>query len=394
MDISLGRVLEAARERRATLTSEVAGYMILLAAQQLGAERSVVSAETVVLDETGNVRIRRDAAASEADVETTLRRLLGALIALCASPPPAIVAVAERASSDDLRALVAELSAALIPINHAAARRALARLYREARRARGHVSVPPMAERAAVPEAPIGLGELAAQALAAREPTPEAPEPTPLAADTAPSEPAELDIDVEIEAESSPTPELVEEPLAVSTEPELPLPRRHEPAQQELPQEELPLPVAAQEELPQEELPQEELPQEELPQEELPLPVAAQDELPLQEAAQPEPAQDELLLQEAAQPELPLAEVPAVGSPLAAPLIVEASPPSPLDMPLRVPRARWTESRSDVDDLLDEYLPDTRSIDRMQRVLRDMIGLDVRPSPAPRVDAAIASVPR
>ena len=364
MDISLGRVLEAARERRATLTSEVAGYMILLAAQQLGAERSVVSAETVVLDETGNVRIRRDAAASEADVETTLRRLLGALIALCASPPPAIVAVAERASSDDLRALVAELSAALIPINHAAARRALARLYREARRARGHVSVPPMAERAAVPEAPIGLGELAAQALAAREPTPEAPEPTPLAADTAPSEPAELDIDVEIEAESSPTPELVEEPLAVSTEPELPLPRRHEPAQQELPQEELPLPVAA------------------------------QDELPLQEAAQPEPAQDELLLQEAAQPELPLAEVPAVGSPLAAPLIVEASPPSPLDMPLRVPRARWTESRSDVDDLLDEYLPDTRSIDRMQRVLRDMIGLDVRPSPAPRVDAAIASVPR
>lgn len=134
MHISLGRVLDAARERRATLTPEVAGYVILLAARQLGAEPSRVSASTVLLDEAGDVHVERGPAASQLEVELALRGLLAASIALCSSPPPAIIAVAERDASGDLRALLAELSAALIPINHSAAHRALARLYREARR--------------------------------------------------------------------------------------------------------------------------------------------------------------------------------------------------------------------------------------------------------------------
>src|SRR6187549_3099981 len=111
MHISLDRVLEAARERRATLTPEVAGYVILLAARQLGAERSRVSAQSVLLDEAGDVFVERASAASELDIETVLRQLLSALIALCSSPPPAIVAVAERGASGDLGGLVAELSA-------------------------------------------------------------------------------------------------------------------------------------------------------------------------------------------------------------------------------------------------------------------------------------------
>ena len=155
MDISLGRVLEAARERRATLTPEVAGYVILLATRQVEGDHARVSADSVLLDEAGDVLVVRDDVASERSVEAALRGLLGALVGLCASPPPAIAAVASREASGDLRALGDELSAALIPINHAAAHRALARLYRETRRAQGHVTdiaLPPISEQRPEPE--------------------------------------------------------------------------------------------------------------------------------------------------------------------------------------------------------------------------------------------------
>jgi hypothetical protein len=185
MPISLGRVLEAARERRATLTPEVAGYVILLAAQQLAVECCRVSAQSVLLDETGDVLVERASGASELETEAVLRGLLGALIAVCRLPPPAIVAVSERAPSGDLRGLVAELSAALIPINHSAAHRAIARLHRETRRADGRATdaaLASIAERSAEPAA---------------SPVPVVPVALPLA------EPAELDIDVVVEPEAS-----------------------------------------------------------------------------------------------------------------------------------------------------------------------------------------------
>lgn len=275
MDISLDRVLEAARARRATLTPEVAGYVMLLAAQQLAAERSQVSAQSVHLDETGDVLVKRASAASELDVEAMLRELLGALIAVCSSPPPAIVAVAERGPSGDLRGLVAELSAALIPINHSAAHRALARLYREARRADGHVadpSLPPIAERSAQPQ-PLSTPESAA-------------------------EPGELDIDVVVEPE-----------VAAEIAPDL-VPR-------------------------------------------------------------------DLLA-----PDLPTRDPGLRHGSAAEPIISHVEgPPEPdeelrLGMPAAAPR--WTEARSDVQQLLGAFLAETRSIEHMLRVLRDMIGLDLR----------------
>jgi hypothetical protein len=210
MPISLGRVLEAARERRATLTPEVAGYVILLAAQQLAVECCRVSAQSVLLDETGDVLVERASGASELETEAVLRGLLGALIAVCRLPPPAIVAVSERAPSGDLRGLVAELSAALIPINHSAAHRAIARLHRETRRADGRATdaaLASIAERSAEPAA---------------SPVPVVPVALPLA------EPAELDIDVVVEPEATAVSEaapLPEPPTLVREEAPEPLPR-------------------------------------------------------------------------------------------------------------------------------------------------------------------------
>jgi hypothetical protein len=326
MDISLDRVLEAARERRATLTPEVAGYVILLAAQQLGAERSPVSAHSVLLDEMGEVRVERASAVSELDIETALRELLGTLIAVCSSPPPAIVAVTDRCASGDLRGLVAELSAALIPINHSAAHRALARLYREARRADGHVtdvSLPPIVERRARAE-PV-------------------PAPVPEA------EPGELDIDVVVEAEAA-----AAAPHALPSQPP--------PAIEEVPAN------AA------------ELDPQQLSSELGPPPIFAAE-------IAPDPLPRDLLA-----PELPTRD-PGIHDSGAAGLVIShvdaaAAPDEEPRFVLPAAAPRWTEARSDVQQLLAAFLAETRSVDHMLRALRDMIGLDLRSHRDAPLDAA------
>lgn len=137
MDISLDRVIDAARRRLAALTPEVAGYIMLLATRALGPGRLEVSAASVLLTDSGEVHVRPGATASEHEVEVALRGLLGLLLELSGSPAPAITAVAGAPPSAGLSAFIEDLSAALIPINHAAARRALARLFRETSRAEG-----------------------------------------------------------------------------------------------------------------------------------------------------------------------------------------------------------------------------------------------------------------
>ena len=138
MEISLDLVTEAARRRLAAVTPEVAGYIVLLATRALEERLFRVSASSFALSETGEVRAHPEGRMSESEVEAALRDLLASLLSLSPSPSPAVVAVAERAESHGLRALTAELTAALIPINHAAAQRALARLFRETRRARDY----------------------------------------------------------------------------------------------------------------------------------------------------------------------------------------------------------------------------------------------------------------
>ena len=189
MEISLDLVTEAARRRLAAVTPEVAGYIVLLATRALEERLFRVSAANFALSETGEVRAHPEGRMSESEVEAALRDLLGSLLSLSPSPSPSVVAVAARAESTGLRALTAELTAALIPINHAAAQRALARLFRETRRAREVVQAPAGPEQGAraVPEA----GQV--------WPTESAQQAT--------STDAELEIDVEIDAgPASPVP--------------------------------------------------------------------------------------------------------------------------------------------------------------------------------------------
>jgi hypothetical protein len=153
MVISLDSVVEAARRRLAALTPEVAGYVVLLATRRLGPRPSRVSLGGVLLTDGGDVQVRHEPASNEIEMESDLRAVLATLLELSPSPVPAITAAAEASACGSLPAFIAELSAALIPINHAAAHRALARLYRETIRA-GGLAVDEVASPVSLEEAP------------------------------------------------------------------------------------------------------------------------------------------------------------------------------------------------------------------------------------------------
>jgi hypothetical protein len=135
MEIALNQIVEAARRRRAAVTAEVAGYLLLLVTRSVANNPQRVVTEGIVLSADGEVGVVAGPRASVEACERELRALLASLLGLSQSAPPALKAAAGRASTGNLPAFVAELLAALIPINHAAAGRALARLYRETSRA-------------------------------------------------------------------------------------------------------------------------------------------------------------------------------------------------------------------------------------------------------------------
>src|SRR5688572_8949338 len=136
MEITLSAVIEAARLRRAGITAEVAGYIVLLAVKALAPRPCHASSDNLLLTETGELRLIEADPCPPAEAEAQLRQLLGTLTGLAQSVTPALSSAAQHVGSGDLHGLQTELLAALIPINHAAARRALARLSREAQRVR------------------------------------------------------------------------------------------------------------------------------------------------------------------------------------------------------------------------------------------------------------------
>jgi hypothetical protein len=135
MDITLSTVADAARQRLAAVTAEAAGYLVLLVVQQVAAYPCHVRLDGIFLTDAGDVVVRGGGEAGAGQVELELRQMLTGLLALAQSATPALRAAAERSGTAGLHQLQAELQAALIPINHAAARRALARLYRETQKA-------------------------------------------------------------------------------------------------------------------------------------------------------------------------------------------------------------------------------------------------------------------
>jgi hypothetical protein len=163
MSVTLLEVMAAAQARRAPLVAELAGYLVLGAADQsAGAPRRIRAAD-VVLAEDGAVRVvgAGNACASDA-AEESLRSLLGELMQVASSATPALFRTTQRSAGAGVDALIGELETALIPVNRAAARRALSRLHRETARAleSGYVDAPAFeAQRSEAPSAALAAQE-------------------------------------------------------------------------------------------------------------------------------------------------------------------------------------------------------------------------------------------
>jgi len=157
MDLRLDQVLAAARARRAALSAETAGYIALGVADALAVSPGVIRESDVILDGDGNVTVSGAQRADDpAAAERSIRVLLQKALAASAGSSPALSSCSRRQPGNGLRALIEELEAALIPVNRAAARRAIGRLAREASKAPAMPSEPPRpAPRAAVREAPV-----------------------------------------------------------------------------------------------------------------------------------------------------------------------------------------------------------------------------------------------
>jgi hypothetical protein len=135
MSVTLSEVRRAARAHRAPLAGESAGYLVLALADQVLSAPRLIETSDVQLTEDGGLRVLRGQASSETDAELSLRRALDGLLLVASSGSAALMRAGRRESPVGLPALVRELEAALIPVNRAAARRALARLQRETARA-------------------------------------------------------------------------------------------------------------------------------------------------------------------------------------------------------------------------------------------------------------------
>lgn len=158
MSVTLLQILAAARARRASVAAEVAGYLVFAAADQVAGAPRCAEPVGVELGEDGSVRVSQGVACSAADAALAMRSLLSQLLEVASSATPSLLRVARSAASSDADALVLELETALIPVNYAASRRALARLHRETARAlaAGGLEI----EDAAVESALPGLAEL------------------------------------------------------------------------------------------------------------------------------------------------------------------------------------------------------------------------------------------
>jgi hypothetical protein len=120
--------MDAASCGRITLPGELAGYIVLLLADQAQTEPSIeMNATEVVLYDNGTVRLE---GTQGGRARGNLRRLLGEILNVACSVPATLRRIS-RADSDKSDSLVRELETALIPVNRSAARRGLARLYRD-----------------------------------------------------------------------------------------------------------------------------------------------------------------------------------------------------------------------------------------------------------------------
>jgi hypothetical protein len=132
--IHLDAILAAVQARQVPLAAETAGYLLVDLAGVCVSEYLAIDPSAIVVSEDGVVALVSAAESDEPRTEASLRAILGTLLAAGGSSTPALQAMVERPAEGAVAHFVAELEAALIPLNRSAGRRAVARLAREARR--------------------------------------------------------------------------------------------------------------------------------------------------------------------------------------------------------------------------------------------------------------------
>jgi hypothetical protein len=133
--VTLEEVFAVVCGKRVPLAPELAGYLVLEIAENADPGGGDVDPRSVFVGDEGTVALvkpRREPASG--DAEASVRAALNRLLEASGSQTPALAAAAKRKSGSGLRALAEEIEAALIPVNRAAGRRALARLAREVKR--------------------------------------------------------------------------------------------------------------------------------------------------------------------------------------------------------------------------------------------------------------------
>jgi hypothetical protein len=133
--VTLEDVFAVVGTKRVPLAPELAGYLMLEVAEHADPNGGDVDPKSVFVSEEGTVALvkpKREGATG--DAEASIRAALARLLEASGSQTPALAAASKRRSGAGLPALAEELEAALIPVNRAAGRRALARLAREVKR--------------------------------------------------------------------------------------------------------------------------------------------------------------------------------------------------------------------------------------------------------------------
>ncbi|HRH00943.1 MAG TPA: hypothetical protein PLR99_32090, partial [Polyangiaceae bacterium] len=210
--VTLEDVLTVVAAKRVPLAPELAGYLVLEVADGADPMGGAVEPRSVFIGDEGSVAVvrARRAEPTAQDAEASARSLLARLLEAGGSTTPALTATARRRSTGGLRALATEIESALIPVNRAAGRRALARLAREVKRVTQ------------------GVGRNATTSPASRrdEPRPDAPasarEPAPRVERwDEPANPLPL-----VPADDTPPPAVAVSPVATARDPFPPAPAR------------------------------------------------------------------------------------------------------------------------------------------------------------------------
>ncbi len=134
--VTLEDVFAVALAKRVPLAPELTGYLTLEVADGARHSNGEIDPRSVYISEEGTVALVRQPKkdAGPNDAEASLRAILAKLLEASGSATPALAAVTRKRPGDGVPALITELEAALIPVNRAAGKRALARLARAVKR--------------------------------------------------------------------------------------------------------------------------------------------------------------------------------------------------------------------------------------------------------------------